>query len=228
MFRTHLRALMWKDFHHQGGFLVATAVVLVIPFVIALVALIVNQLGPHAVAEWIRYFYVASVADCALAVVLVAFFAGNAVAGERSDRSAEFTAYLPIGRKASVASKALVALGISAALLGIFMILVFVTTGVDPGGPRPVAARELSVLMATSGMIFGLAWLVSSFTRSATYAAASGLATPVCIGVTLGLLSEVEAMRSVDLGLVYLVLCPVIGLGGLIAGAVYYVRRVEP
>ena len=139
----YLKTLMWKDFRNHQRFLIAAAVFLLLPHLVAVAATIVNQLGPHAVPEWewVQFFWGASLADLGIAALLTAFIAGNAIAGERADRSAEFTAYLPIHRKDAITSKAIVALGISVGLIAVCAGITFAVAKLAQG--NPTAARTL-------------------------------------------------------------------------------------
>lgn len=232
MYQTHIRALLWKDFRQQRGFLIAAAVLLVIPYLVASAALIINQLlGKDPVDEWIRFYYAAGVADFGLASVLVAFFSGNAIAGERADRSSEFIAYLPVERRTSVLSKALVALGISVSLLGMCIAILYILAVVYADYPGPPERQAMYMLLGICALMFGVAWLVSSFARSGTYAAACGVCVAVGVGIVLALLAQTETVRqsapreylfNSALGLLV-----AIGVCGFIAGTVCYLRRVE-
>jgi len=226
----YLRTLIWKDFRHQQRFLIAAGVFLLVPHLIAAAALIVNQLGPHAVQqwEWTRFFWASTMADLGIAALLTAFFAGNAIAGECADRSAEFMAYLPIPRAEAVASKAIVATGVSGGLLALCAGVAFAVEELGHSREPPPEMSEVVEFIGTVVVTFGTAWLASSFTQSAAYAAATGVVIPVCLGITLGILSETEAMADVTMGTVYFVICLLIGCGSFVAGIVYDLRRAEP
>jgi len=221
----HLKTLLWKDFRHQTGFLVGAIVVLLIPYVIALGAYIANYFSDQRVAEGLRFYEGASIADVMLASLLVAFFAGNAIAGERSDGSAEFFSYLPISKRASALSKLIVSLGLVVIILTFCIAVPFMfwTSG-SASADRPNAS-EARVFLATCAAMFGVAWCASSFVRSATYAAATGLCVPIALGVTLALISDAGFPSAGEL---YWVLASVLGVAGVIAGTTYYIQRVEP
>lgn len=227
----YLKTLLWKDFRNQRRFLIAAGVFLLLPHVIAGAALIVTHVGKLLARgdEWILFFYAATMADLGIAALLTAFIAGNAIAGERGDRSAEFIAYLPIPRKDAITSKAIVALGISVVLLVACAGLTLFTESLCPPHlRRQEPLPEVAAFIVSAALGFGGAWLASSFSRSAAYAAAVGIAFPVCIGIALGILSELEVMAHVHMGSVYFVLCLLIGPISFVAGIVYYLRRVEP
>lgn len=223
----YMRALMWKDFRQQRPLLVASGIFLLVPYVIAALIAIVNQLGPFAVEEWTRFFIGAALADIPIAGLLIGFFAGNAFAGERADQSAEFLAYLPIPRNEAVASKAVLTIGIVAvmmtACMGIF--LAMTTSGFT--GPRSTDV-PWGILTGTCVLILGVAWLGSSLASSGTYAAAAGIAIPLCCGAILRTMNELNVIATWNWGTIYAVSSIVLGLLAFVAGVVYYLRRFEP
>lgn len=223
-----LKTLLWKDFRQHGKFLVACGVLLLLPYVIAVVTLIGNQMSKYATEEWITIFFAASIANAMLAVVLVAFIAGNSIAGERADRSAEFTAYLPIDRKTAVLSKAITAIGICVGLVTVMSVIAWLLSPTANGGPTEVRASDARMFLATAIPMFGVAWFLSSFVRTPAIAAAMGVAFPVCLGVTCGFLSELESMEKTDMVSVFIVISIAVGLACFAAGVVHYLLRVEP
>jgi len=223
-----LKALLWKDFRQHGKFLAACGVLFLIPYVVAAMALIVNRLSEQPVQEWIRFFSFASMTNAMLATVLISFIAGNAIAGERSDRSAEFTAYLPIDRKTAVLSKAITALGICVVLLAVMSFIAWILTPSEGPGSPDMSQDETCLFLSAAIPMFGVAWFISSFVRTPTIAAAMGIAFPACLGMTCGFLSEVESMRNTDMGTVFMVVSLAVGLSCFAAGVVHYLRRVEP
>ena len=217
-----LRALLWKDFRQHGKFLIASVALLLIPYVIAVVFLIANQMREYPVEEWIRFFSAASLANVFLAIVLVAFIAGDTFAGERADRSAEFTAYLPIDRKTAVLSKLITALGVCVVLLAAMLVIAWLLT------PSDISPDDAGLFLSTAIPLFGVAWLFSSFLRTPAMAAAVGIAFPVGLGFTCLFFSELESMQKTDMGTVFLVVSIAVGLSCFAAGVVHYIRRVEP
>lgn len=224
----YLRMLIWKDFRQQAGFLTGALTILAVPYVIAVGAHLTNHFGEHRIEEWYRFYQAASIADLMLSAVLVAFFAGNAIAGERSDGSAAFFAPLPVAKTRSTASKLAVSMSLAIATLALCEAIwwCFWLSGDDPSyAPRRM---EAFVFFATCLTMFGVAWGVSSFVRSAAYAAAAGVCVPVCLGVTLAILAEQAGETGSQAGALYCVLASAVGLVSLASGTVYYLRRIEP
>lgn len=217
-----LKALLWKDFRQHSKFLVACGALLLIPYVIAVVALIANQMSRFPAEEWIRFFSAASLANAFLAIVLVAFIAGNAIAGERADRSAEFTAYLPIDRRTAVLSKLITSLGTCVVLLAAMSVIAWLLA------PPDMWPNETGLFLSTAIPLFGVAWFFSSLLRTPAMAAAIGIAFPACLGLTCLFFSLLESMQKTDMGTVFMVVSIAVGLSCFAAGVVHYLRRVEP
>ena len=81
---------------------------------------------------------------------------------------------------------------------------------------------------ATCVMLLGVTWLSSSFLSSHGLATAIGLASPVVIGLPLGLIEEYYHPLGFDMTLFYKTICVAVGVSGFIGGIVCYLRRVEP
>jgi len=237
----HLKMLLWKDFRQQRGFLAGAIISLLIPYVIALGAHLTYRLraledvgsavvitGGQAVSAWYRFYEAASLVDVFLSGLLIAFFAGNAIAGERADRSAEFFAYQPLSKRSVLLSKFLVSAGLSAAVLGVCVVGMWAYPWVSGGPIKLPSAEENATFFATCLAMFGVAWGVSSFVRSASYAAAAGVCVPICLGVMLALIFEGASGGESSTGASYSVVAGVVGLASFASGTVYYVRRVEP
>jgi len=220
----HLKMLMWKDFRQQTGFLIGAIIVLLIPHLIAAGTHVQNHFGDHRVENWYVFYEAACIADVLLAALLIAFFAGNAIAGERSDGSADFFAYLPVPKRTSTLSKLLVAVALSSAILALCVAISSMFSR-EGRSPRPT---EVKVFFATLIAMFGVAWGVSSFVRSAAYAAASGICVPIALGIMLALISADTPEGKVAASASYSVVATVLGIAVLTAGTIYYVKRVEP
>ncbi len=224
----YLKTLIKKDLCHQTSFMLAAAIFLVVPYVIALVTLITIQMGAHPQENWIQFFHAAGVVDIILCVVLIPFFTGNAIAGERADRSAEFLAYLPIKRKTAILSKAIVAVGISTFFMVLCTLVYYMLIYLSDLQPRAMYNVEVGIVVGSCVFMFGVAWLVSTFAQSATYAAAAGMFVPISLGVVLILLNPMEAANQKNMWMAYIIISLVMGPLCFIAGVFYYSRRVEP
>ena len=87
--------LLWREYRRNRWILIAGATGVLLPYIIAVIFDANRSSG----------FVCAFVLSCVFSQMTVALLAGNAVAGERADRSAEFIAYLPWRRSSTFASK---------------------------------------------------------------------------------------------------------------------------
>ena len=108
---------------------------------------------------------------------------GNAIAGERADRSAEFQVYLPLTRKKILAGKLLLVLAIAAAISLINPLIVWsALASADPRMPDPSEVQLIMIHIAITGLVFFcVAWFFSTILHSPTFSVAAGLATPLII-----------------------------------------------
>ena len=156
--------LLWREYRRNRWILAMGAVTLLLP------SLLVFLSDERESVLRLAYF----VAYCTFTPGTVALLASHTMAGERADRSAEFIAYLPLGRWRILASKL---------VLPLFAIVVISTVyllGLPSGLAHFV---DLFSLVITLLLIFGVCWLVSSFQSSTVIAFVSGAAAPVLIVV---------------------------------------------
>jgi ABC-type transport system involved in multi-copper enzyme maturation permease subunit len=165
--------LLWREYRRNRWILAMGAVTLLLP------SLLVFLSDERESVLRLAYF----VAYCAFTPGTVGLLAAHAMAGERADRSAEFIAYLPLGRWRILASKL---------VLPLFAIVVISTVyllGLPSGLAHFV---DLFSLVITLLVIFGVCWLVSSFQSSTVIAFVSGAAAPVLIVVYMLVRSNVS------------------------------------
>ena len=156
---------------------------------------------------------------------------GNAFASERADRSAEFLAYLPPTRRMVVASKSILALGVSLLIWLVGLTLLYVMAPrLGPVEASLIQFRDdmIPALIPSSVLLLGGAWLGSSFLPSHTLATFFGiLVTVALLGALAGIEYAVEP-PPFDVGWWYRTLCWPLGAAAFAAGVAIYVRRVEP
>ena len=224
-----MKALLWKDYRHNRQILVGLAIMLLIPYLFLMGAELGTRLWYVDASEnWTELFRMASIASLLLTVLAIGFLGGNAIAGERVDRSAEFVAYLPISRRPAVASKAIVAIGASLAFWLVNASVACVTSWMIDDLPLNLVLE--GVLFTTTGavLIFGASWLFSSFMSSPPIATIMGLATVVVYGLTMTLIDQARGLDTPRTDPLYFVLCVVLGGVCFVAGVICYVRRIEP
>jgi len=218
--------LIWKEYRMNRLILGAGVVLLLLPHAIALL----NEM--HRLERWPGYFEVSSMFSLMVTQIVLAMLGGNAIAGERSDRSAEFAAYLPFSRLQHLASKLLFAPLAVVAIWGVNLPIVHLVqeTGRQHGDAFAVACVMIAV---TSLTFFCVSWFFSSWVRSSLLAIVTGLIAPMAIIWTIGgvvwwldirlPVHEEEIVMSWYAGL-----CIGLSLAGFIAGTWHYLRRVEP
>ncbi len=235
-----MKDLLWKDFRQNSRTLLGVGVIAAVPYVLALVIMASKTVfwSTTMVAAWVNAAKDASAMSMRLSILLAAFIGGNAIAGERADRSAEFAGGLPIARGKSVASKAVIAAGSSLALWAINLAVwgitsLLLTVGATNPPPRYSLWNEFTVtLICFLGtlLLLGLSWLYSSLLRSPAISAAAA------IGTAMGLLLVIQVVTDFSLEhwrhnhaafTCLFVLTPIISLLSWAAGVVVYLKRVE-
>ena len=156
--------LLWREYRRNRWILAMGAVTLLLP------SLLVFLSDERDSVRRLAYF----VAYCTFTPGTVALLAAHTMAGERADRSAEFIAYLPLGRWRILASK------LFPPLIAIVVISTVYLLGLPSGLAHFI---DLFSLVITLLLIFGVCWLVSSFQSSTVIAFVSGAAAPVLIVV---------------------------------------------
>ena len=232
-----MKWLFWKDFRHNLPIVIFGLILLLLPHLFALWGMYL-QANSGSKLPWQDNFVMSNLWAFILSQLTVAVASGNAIAGERADRSAEFLGSLPIARRKILASKLLFALAIIAAI--------WVTTGLivwslrlEPTAKNVYGQSDLALLcsfaaVAISGAaIFGPAWLLSSLVSSPTIAVCGGLATPLVVWLGIMFVHNLchpnwNDVSESSLGLSYAGVCLALGIAGFVAGTWCYLRRVEP
>jgi hypothetical protein len=228
-----MTALLWKDYRLNRGVLLLGIALLLGPYVVVC-AMAVYGRWPSlpSAGEWSELLPAASFFSLVLSQLTLAVLAGNSIASERADRSAEFLACLPPSRMQILASKFLLALLAAGA---IWAVNLAVTELVVPalGAPPDNSWGELvprSMLAAGTVMVFGASWLGSAVLHSPASATVLGIAValvggPLLAQATCALFASGarDALNS----------CGIIvglGVGSLcfLSGSASFLRRVEP
>lgn len=226
-----MRALLWKEYRLNRGVLLLGVALLLAPYATVLgVALHSHWPSWPPAAEWPGLLLTASLFSLGLSELTLVTLAGNSIASERADRSAEFLAYLPPSRLQILASKVLLAL-LAAGV--IWAVNLFVGEVVAPAlGTSPASlAGSLAprpLLAATAVMLFGAGWLGSALLDSPAIATSLGigatLAVPFVLMTVLGLFGSSQD----DFKHWGIITCLTLGALCFVCGSVYYLRRVEP
>ena len=153
--------------------------------------------------------------------------AGNAFAGERADRSAEFIACLPLKRTQLLTSKLCLLLIALAVIWGVNLFFALIGAPVA----RSFIESGMFAQVAITGLVlFGVAWLISSLQSSPTFAVGGGIVTPLIVSMTLLLIVERIGVEDPNklFGIGFFTISTVIGIVSFGIGTAYYLQRKEP
>jgi ABC-type transport system involved in multi-copper enzyme maturation permease subunit len=228
-----MTALLWKDYRLNRGVLLLGIALLLGPYAAALpVALLGHWPSLPPGRESSALLRTVSFFSLALSQLTLALLAGNSIASERADRSAEFLAQLPPSRLQILASKFLLAL-LAAGAVWVVNLSIPDLAVRTLGAPldnswNKVAPR--SMLAAGTVMVLGASWLGSAVLQSPASAASLGIAVAAVGGPLLAQAACAlfasgarEALPSCGL-MVGLSL----GVLGFLSGSACFLRRVEP
>ncbi len=225
--------LLWKDYRHNRLIVFAGLFFLLVPHLIAPCIVFYTAVHdlPHALT-WRQAFAGSSLYSLMLSQLTIALIGGNAIAGERVDRSAEFLASLPVTRRRIIASKLLLAGAIVATVwLLNAPIFMWVIGGVQlPPEMSGVLIQLLSNIAITGTVLFCVAWCLSSFIASPTFAVCGGFAIPFLVMVTLSFGAHLLGMPAVERNMEfwYPSICLTLAPLCFAVGTWHYLRRVEP
>jgi ABC-type transport system involved in multi-copper enzyme maturation permease subunit len=156
----------------------------------------------------------------------LAVLAGNLIAGERTDRSAEFLAYLPASRGMVLWAKALVLAGTAAVLL----VIPLATAGLAalvvgyPGGDGLGRAAMTVVSITAYGLCAaGVGWLGSCCLESNALAILFAILVPLAVAMVV-----MGATRGEAPSALYAAVNLALGSAGFLFGTRYYLQRMEP
>lgn len=250
-----MKWLLWKDYRHNRLIVFAALALLLGPYLIGFGVFCVGLgfgvfCGEHWIKTdmqngqavywtppWKEFVAGASMYSLVISQLSIALIGGNAIAGERVDRSSTFLYSLPIRRKKLLASKLILALAIAAIpwLLNVAVLgCLFGSFEMPPH--RYQETFNLAATIATTGLVFFcVAWFLSSFVPSPAFNVCGGLITPFLLlsgGVFVHWLLILEGWSErglVDTGLLwYLGTGLTIALVCFAIGTRHYLRRVEP
>jgi ABC-type transport system involved in multi-copper enzyme maturation permease subunit len=226
-----MRGLLWKDYRLNRGLLLLGLVALIGVYVVGLGAE-VSHTWPALPALDTLADTICSFGHLALSVMpfLAALLGGNAIACERSDRSAHFLAYLPPTKVQLLASKFLVA----ACALAVFWcanaVLIYVIAPLLHPEPTNFMYVLGTPAAAIAGCVltFGVGWLASACLEKPTLPVLVALVFPFVLGYGLFLFAGLAGLSRFDVlpwaGTVGLS----IGVAAFLTGTWCYFRRVEP
>ena len=154
----------------------------------------------------------------------IALLSGNAFAGERADRSAEFIDYLPLERSRMLASKLLLHLIVVGGLIIANLLML----------RHLVGFPEVTAGVCLALAVYCVNWFVSSIQSSPALATMSGFAVLGTLGISVAFLEE-WTMPADQAGWLYItswfsfavVVC-LIPIACFCAGTWHYLRGTRP
>jgi len=222
-----MRNLMWKDLRQNRNLLLAVGVILgviyLLPLLVFLAMGLLNREGWRTLLESLT---VSSFIAVWVTVLLMSpAIVGSFFAGERSDRSSQFAAYLPIPRGKAVASRFAVAILCSLAFLllsGLVCLGCVALTSSSYGRPAFIPNDLLQVARVAATiclLMFGLACFWSSLLSSPVQAVLAVLGTAAVL-VTVFFRIHDRPVAAYDAA-------PILGLLSACVGAWICHRRLE-
>lgn len=227
-----MRSLLWKDYRMNRLLLIIGATIIAATYGAGAVAEVSAGWPdmPTRVA-WSEMLTTYGTVALYLTAFVTALLGGNAIACERSDRSAHFLAYLPPARWQILVSKFVVAAAAVAAMWAWVLGSVWVVAPLLSGGSgRGEFLGKVTVVAVGQlcALTFGTGWLASAFVGSATFAVVAALASPVVMGFVLMVVFTLLGIPRYEMGNWSGVICFWAGVGGFVVGSWAYLRRVEP
>jgi ABC-type transport system involved in multi-copper enzyme maturation permease subunit len=188
-----MRWLLWKDYRHNRLIVFAALALLLGPYVVGLGVIVggrwvkVEGTGVYWSSQWNKILLLSSICSLIASQLALPLIGGNAISGERADRSSEFLYSLPIARRRILASKLLLALAITA-VVWLVNATVFWRLW---GTPMRDGYHELipgAMDIAITGLVFFcVAWFLSSFIPSPALGACGGFIAPILVGSGIAL-----------------------------------------
>jgi ABC-type transport system involved in multi-copper enzyme maturation permease subunit len=228
--------LLWKEYRQNRLVVWVTLAFLVVPYLVALCATWWEAAhGMNLQWRLVENLSASSFYCLCFGQLALALIGGNAIAGERADRSAEFQAYLPIRRGKIVVAKLMLSLAIAALIwLPNLLSLLALAAMVDSPslqGDLPPMLPGLFINVAATGLtFFCVAWFLSSFIRSPAISVLAGFVTPPLIAATFLYAAYIFYQPWVEhyFEPVYRSVCLAVAPACFVAGTWIYLRRVEP
>lgn len=227
-----MKALLWKDCRINRLVLIIALMSFAGPLLIG-TALNVYALARYGVVArpWPNLVVITSIVSLGLSLLTVGMLGGNAVAGERMDRSAEFLAYLPPSRGKVITSKAILALSVGVFIWLVHPVLIYYVAPLLGEVPEDVIRyrdNALPVIASTSVILFGTAWLASTFLDSPAIATGIGFGAPWVLFAILSIIKFPLGYEDFAIGFWYHTIAVTLGILCFITGIIYYTHRVEP
>ena len=229
-----MKTLLWKDLRLNRPILIVVVLFFALPYLV--------PAGVNVFRWWndgetiVTFGFITSSVQLSLfwSLLTMTVLVGNALALEREDRSAEFLAWLPPTRWTVMASKSIV---IGAMIFVVFGFNLLAIYGLIPrlsgvpiedfAGVRENLRETFLDRMVMATLMIGVAWFCSSIMKKASYAVGVAWLSPIVLGNALKIAQYVFKFPNEWIDPMFLSFAVGLGVGGMVAGSFYYLRRYE-
>jgi ABC-type transport system involved in multi-copper enzyme maturation permease subunit len=229
-----MKWLMWKDYRLNWLIVIMALVIVVVPHLIAVIVTCYAKIYNFhdGTAYFSNNLFLSAIPSLMMSPFVFAFLGGNAIACERSERSAEFLVYLPISRRKILASKILVALLIGAFIWIVNLSIIGLCFFSFPPQEAMDKAQHFGIFLGgfliANLTFFCVAWLFSSFMQSPAISTGIGIFTVWGLSYTCFLIAYFFGVDK-NISLIWpFGLAIAFSMVFFLGGTWYYLRRVEP
>lgn len=213
-----MKMLLWKDYRLSRVCILGGIMFVTLPYLI----LLLPYLSRFLRMDLYPKFEDAWAASALISQLTMVFLAGNIIACERADRSAEFLTYQGTSRKMVIASK----LMLCTMAFVLICVIAFVLS-IRLLSKQDILGYQI-VCAATGICFFGCCWLLSSLVSSPAFAIVLGFPTPIIILITLSITTfYLHWFRDNECGIWYVAIATAAGLISLAAGTWYFLKSRE-
>jgi len=190
-----MKWIVWRQYRLNRTILMSGAALLIAPYV---VWFIVAWWDLSDLPSGFQELAYATMCSLCLSQLTLALLAGNAFAGERADRSAEFLVYLPIARSRRLLGKLILAgltagviWGLNLLVMSLAMLLFMYDQDVESslGKKFLTILGDLMIIFSYVGLtilaVFSVSWCLSAVQSSPALAVCGGLLAPLLIIMVL-------------------------------------------
>jgi len=190
-----MKWIVWRQYRLNRTILMSGAALLIAPYV---VWFIVAWWDLSDLPSGFQELAYATMCSLCLSQLTLALLAGNAFAGERADRSAEFLVYLPIARSRRLLGKLILAgltagviWGLNLLVMSLDMLLFMYDQDVESslGKKFLTILGDLMIIFSYVGLtilaVFSVSWCLSAVQSSPALAVCGGLLAPLLIIMVL-------------------------------------------
>ncbi len=226
-----LKALFWKDVRINRLPLLTGVVLLIVPYFLAIGTFSLNPPSGGTSAMWGSILVLGSMYSLGLSQFTLAVLAGNVIAVERVDRSAEFLGYLPPSKAQILLSKSALLIGtgivVTAVNLATMMVANSLVGSLNASAPG-MSILDFSQISLVGVGAAGVGWAASAKFETTGVPVLIAIATPMMVPGAFYLTYFAFGWPLEELsGTTILLTCGLVGAVFFVVGWIYYLRRVE-